>query len=146
MSRARFAAAISAVALLAIVWAAAGCADPIAAARNAVATAAKVEGDASSAFVAWDAQHQHEITMGPESGADTEAALKAYRAKRSGVEKAFQALWLATLATETAANLVEAGQKSKGDLGGYVTALMQTVTQLKDALVALGVSLPGGLF
>jgi hypothetical protein len=128
---------------IALVAAFGACANPIAAARNAVTTAAKVQSEGKRDFVAFDKRHQAALVEEAPTQDAALVSLASYRAQRAKVVTLFQSVWLATVAAETAANLAEAGMKDKSDVAGYIAALLQTVGELRDALTALGVPLGG---
>jgi hypothetical protein len=137
------AAIILTLALAGLAFAALGCGvSGITAARHAVATAAKVQKSAIDSFTTWDKFHMMEIVDQAKDMESGNAALAKYRAEREKVVTAIRAVWAATVATETAINLAEAGQKDAHSLGGYVTALLKTVHDLIEAAALLGVPLP----
>lgn len=120
-----------------------GCADPIAATRNGVATVAKVHTEMVDEFKLFDHGHEMDVVAAAKTEDEGAAALTSYRKTRANVKTAARAVWLGIVAASTAADEAEVGLKNPKDLAGYISALMRNLGMLRDALTELGVPLGG---
>jgi hypothetical protein len=89
---------------------------------------------AREAFVDYDRDHQMAIVDDATSREEGEANLRAYRAQRAHVMRAFTAVYSSISAAAALVPLVERGEKKDADLRAALFEVMRAVIEMKNAI------------
>jgi hypothetical protein len=115
------------------------CASTSSTAKQALSACMNFQSDLAEEFWRWDKLHQEAIVADAKVPLEAETNLRAYRAKRLPVEKAFMNTRAVTVLGSSLIPLLDMGIKQEIDIQNWMIALYQASKEVRQALLDLGV-------